>query len=86
MVIKRHLTSGTDTAYTTLDEDTAGFLLVGRQGLATAGTWAANDRYDIFPATVSSLEDGSPGRNDIDTAIVHLAVTSPPDRDQTLVA
>ena len=84
VVIKRHKAVGDDTAYTTLSEDTVGFLLVGRQGLAAPGTWATNDRYDVYPATVSSLEDGTPGRNDIDTAIVHLAVTSAPVRDDVI--
>ncbi len=84
VVIKRHKAVGDDTAYTTLSEDTVGFLLVGRQGLAAPGTWATNDRYDVYPATVSSLEDGTPGRNDIDTAIVHLAVTSEPVRDDVI--
>jgi len=84
VIIKRHKTAANDTAYTTLTEDTVGFLLVGRQGLATKGTWAAADRYDLFPATVSSLEDGTPGRNDIDTAIAHLVVTSAPTRDDVI--
>ena len=84
LVIKRHVASGDDTAYTTLTEDTVGFLVVARQGLAATGTFATADRYDVFPATVSSLEDGTPGRNDIDTAIAHLVVTSAPDRDQTV--
>ncbi len=84
VIIKRHAAVGDDTAYTTLSEDTVGFLLVGRQGLATPGTWATADRYDLYPATVSSLEDGTPGRNDIDTAIVHLAVTSAPTRDDLI--
>jgi hypothetical protein len=79
--VKRHAAAGDDTAYTTLAEDTVGYLLVGRQGLATAGTWAIGDRFDVFPATVSSLEDGTPGRNDIDSAIAHLVVTSEPTRD-----
>ncbi len=86
VIIKRHKAVNDDTAYTTLSEDTVGFLLVGRQGLASAGTWAAADRYDLYPATVSSLEDGTPGRNDIDTAIVHLAVTSAPTRDDVIAA
>ncbi len=84
VIIKRHKAVGDDTAYTTLSEDTVGFLLVGRQGLAAPGTWATNDRYDVYPATVSSLEDGGPGRNDIDTATVHLAVTSEPVRDDVI--
>ncbi len=86
ILIKRHKTTGADTAYATFTEDTVGFLLVGRQGLATPGTWAVPDRYDLYPATVSSLEDGTPGRNDIDTAIVHLAITSAPTRDDLIAA
>jgi hypothetical protein len=86
VIIKRHVASGDDTAYTTLDEDTAGFLVIARQGLATTGTFAIGDRVDVFAVTVSSLEDGTPGRNDIDTAIVHLPVTSSPTRDQTIAA
>jgi len=86
VLIKRHKATGDDTAYTTLGEDTAGFLVVARQGLATGGTFAISDRVDVFPATVSSLEDGTPGRNDIDTAIVNLAVTTAPSRDQTIAA
>jgi hypothetical protein len=85
-IIKRHIATGDDTAYTTLDEDTAGFLVIARQGLATTGTFAISDRVDVFPVTVSSLEDGTPGRNDIDTAIVHVPVTSSPTRDQTIAA
>ena len=38
------------------------------------------DEIDIFPGTVSSLEDGTPGRNDIDTAIAHIVVTTEPTR------
>ncbi len=86
IIIKRHDTVANDTGYTTFTEDTVGFLLIGRQGLGTPGTWAVPDRYDLYPATVSSLEDGTPGRNDIDTAIVHLAVTSAPTRDDVIAA
>lgn len=86
VLIKRHTATAADTAYTTLAEDTAGFLVIARQGLATTGTFAIADRVDVFPTTVSSLEDGTPGRNDIDTAIVHLPVTSSPTRDQTIAA
>ena len=86
IIIKRHKTVANDTAYATFTEDTVGFLLIGRQGLAVSGTWAVPDRYDLYPATVSSLEDGTPGRNDIDTAIVHLAITSAPTRDDLIAA
>lgn len=75
---------GTDTAYTTLVEDTAGYLIVARKGLATAGTFATSDVVDVFPVTVASVADGNPGRNDPDFAVVELAVTSDPSRNQTI--
>lgn len=74
----------TDTAYTTLAEDTAGYLIVARKGLATAGTFATSDVVDVFPVTVASVADGNPGRNDPDFAVVELAVTSDPSRNQTI--
>lgn len=74
----------TDTAYTTLAEDTAGYLIVARKGLATAGTFATADIVDVFPVTVASVADGSPGRNDPDFAVVQMAVTSDPSRNQTI--
>ena len=76
--------STTDTAYTTLAEDTAGYLIVARKGLATAGTFATSDVVDVFPVTVASVADGNPGRNDPDFAIVEMAITSDPSRNQTL--
>lgn len=76
--------NATDTAYTTLAEDTAGYLIVARKGLATAGTFATSDQVDVFPVTVASVADGAPGRNDPDFSVVELAVTSDPERNQTL--
>lgn len=75
---------GTDTAYDTLTEDTSGYLIVARAGLATAGTFGTSDSVDVFPVTVASIADGSPGRNDPDFFVAELAVTEDPSRDQTL--
>jgi hypothetical protein len=74
----------TDTAYTTLVEDVAGYLLVARKGLATAGTFSTSDVLDIYPVTVLSVADGSPGRNDADFSVVSMVVTEDPDRNQTI--
>jgi hypothetical protein len=74
----------TDTAYTTLVEDTAGYLIVARKGLATAGTYSTSDVVDVFPVTVLSVADGSPGRNDPDFSVVQMVVTDDPDRNQTI--
>jgi hypothetical protein len=76
----------TDTAYTTLTEDTAGFLVVARKGLATAGTFATGDKVDVYPATVGSVEDGVPGRNDPDFSTARLVATQDPNRNYSLAA
>lgn len=76
----------TDTGYTTLTEDTAGFLVVARKGLATAGTFAIGDEVDVYPATIGAVEDGTPGRNDPDFSNVNLVATDDPNRGFELAA
>lgn len=76
--------SASDTAYETLVEDIDGFLIVARKGLATPGTFATSDVVDVFPVTVASVADGNPGRNDPDFAVVEMAVTADPSRNQTI--
>jgi hypothetical protein len=77
---------GTDTAYTTLTEDTAGFLVVARKALATPGTFAIGDEIDVYPGTIGSVEDGTPGRNDPDFATAHIVATADPNRGFTIAA
>lgn len=74
----------TDTAVTTLTEDTAGFLVLARKGLATPGTFAVSDEVDVYPATVGAAEDASPGRNDPDTSNIQLVATADPNRGYVL--
>lgn len=57
---------------------------MARAGLASAGTFATGDSFDVFPVTVASVADGSPGRNDPDSFVAELAVTDDPSRNQTL--
>jgi hypothetical protein len=76
----------TDTASTTLVEDTAGFLTIARKALATAGTFAIGDEVDVYPATIGSVEDGTPGRNDPDFAVARLVATDDPNRGFALLA
>ena len=75
-----------DTAYTTLTEDTAGFLVVARKGLATTGTFAVSDEVDVYPSTVGSVEDGTPGRNDPDFSVARLVATDDPNRGYSLAS
>ena len=74
----------TDTAYTTLAEDTVGYFVVARKGLAGA-TFAAADKVDVFPAVVLSVVDGTPGRNDPDFFIAEMVVTEAPNRNVSVV-
>lgn len=76
----------TDTAFTTLTEDTAGFLVVARKALATAGTFAIGDEVDVYPATIGSVEDGTPGRNDPDFSVARLVATDDPARGFSIAA
>lgn len=75
----------TDTAVTTLTEDTAGFLVLARKGLATAGTFAVSDEVDVYPATVLTSEDNAPGRNDPDSSNIELVATDDPNRQYALL-
>ena len=76
----------TDTAYTTLTEGAEGFICVARKGLATAGTWAISDEVDVFPATVNTIADGNPGRNDADFFVAEWALTANPTRAFSVAA
>lgn len=74
----------TDTAWTTLAEDTAGYFVVARKGIAGA-TFAAGDKVDVYPATIASQVDGTPGRNDPDFFVAEMVVTDTPNRNVTVV-
>lgn len=65
-------------------EDQAGYLIVAREGLATAGTFATADIVDVFPVVILTISDGNPGRNDPDFAVVEMVVTNDPSRKQTI--
>ncbi len=76
----------TETFFDAVTEDTAGFLVVVRKGNATYGTFAVADVIDIYPATVAAVEDGVPGRNDADFAVISCVATDDPTRDFPIAA
>ena len=76
----------TDTGAETLTEDTAGFMVLARKGLALKGTFAIADKVDVYPATVGSQADQSPGRNDADMQDISLVATDDPTRDFAIAA
>lgn len=85
MITAEFLRDGTtDTAYTTLAEDASGYFVIARKGIAGA-TFAAADKVDVYPVTVASKVDGTPGRNDPDFFVAEMVVTSAPVRDVAVV-
>jgi len=72
--------NATEAALAAVAEDTEGFLVVARKGLATPGTFAIADEVDVYPATVASNADGTPGRNEADFIEVQLVATADPNR------
>lgn len=76
----------TETALAAVAEDAAGFLVIARKGLATAGTFATSDEVDVYPATVASNADGTPGRNEADFIEIQMVATADPTRNYALAA
>ena len=75
-----------ETFYDAVTEDTAGFLCISRKGNATQGTWAIADEVDVYPATIASVEDGVPGRNEADFAVISAVATVDPTRGFPIAA
>ncbi len=76
----------TEAALAAVAEDNAGFLVIARKGLATPGTFAIADEVDVYPATVASNADGTPGRNEADFIEIQMVATTDPSRGQTIAA
>ena len=76
--------TSTETAYAAMVEGVEGYLCVFRKGIA--GTQPAiGDKCDVFTGIINSVSDNTPGRNDVDSVTVEIAITDNPSRDVTLV-
>lgn len=78
MELKRK--TGTETAYAALEEGDLGYVYVFRKGF-TGSTVSTNDYCDIYPVQVNTIADNTPGRNDVDSVVVELAIVDNPIRD-----
>lgn len=78
--------NATETFFDAVVEDTAGFLCVSRKGNATQGTWAVADEVDVYPSTIAAVEDGVPGRNEADFAVIQAVATDDPTRGFAIAA
>lgn len=76
----------TDTAYTTLTRAKQSHLVVAWDGLATSGDWAAADVAWIYPVTIISRGQGTPGRDEVQFFVSQMAITADPDEGVTCAA
>jgi hypothetical protein len=76
--------SGTDTVYTTLTRDTAGFLVV-RTGFAESAAWASNQggslggALRVYPMQCGEVSHRDPEENSLERYGVPMTVTSTPN-------
>lgn len=69
--------SGTDTIFTTLVRDTAGYLVV-RRSVAESTAWASAQGVEVYPALCGEVKRLDPEPNSVERYEVPLKVTSSP--------
>jgi hypothetical protein len=69
--------SGTDTIFTTLTRDTAGFLAV-RRSVAESTAWTAAQGAEIYPALCGELKRLDPEPNSVERYEIPLKITASP--------
>lgn len=70
--------SGTDTIFTTLVRDTAGYLVV-RRSIAEGTAWASTQAVEVYPALCGELKRLDPEPNSVERYEIPLKVTSTPN-------
>lgn len=69
--------SGTDTIFTTLVRDTAGFLVV-RRSVAQATAWASAQGVEVYPALCEEVSRMDPAPNTVERYAIGLKITASP--------
>jgi hypothetical protein len=67
--------SGTDTIFTTLVKDTAGFLVV-RRSVAQATAWASAQAVEVYPALCEEVARLDPEPNTVERYEIGLKITA----------
>jgi len=75
LTLKRQ--SGTDTIFTTLVRDTAGYLVV-RRSVAQATAWASSQAIEVYPALCEEISRMDPAPNTVERYKIGLKITSSP--------
>jgi len=75
--------SGTDTIFTTLTRDTAGFVVVRRSIAASTG-WASTQLCEVYPAVCEEVSRLDPAPNTIERYEVGIKITLSPSLRATV--
>ena len=75
LTLKRQ--SGTDTIFTTLVRDTAGFLAI-RRSVAQATAWTSTQGLEVYPALCEEVSRMDPAPNTVERYQIGIKITSSP--------
>lgn len=85
MMLYRDSETGSETAYTALPRDTAGFIVIRRYGGSTTA-FAAADVVEVAQGTVITRENQKPARNEPEKYRVQFTIEAEPQQDAVVVA
>jgi hypothetical protein len=69
--------SGTDTIFTTLTRDTAGYVVIRRSVTATTA-WASADKVEVYPALCGEVSRMDPEPNTVERYEIPIKITASP--------
>jgi hypothetical protein len=69
--------SGTDTIFTTLIRDTAGYLVI-RRSVTESTAWASADKIEVYPALCGEVARMDPEPNSVERYEIPLKITASP--------
>lgn len=69
--------SGTDTIFTTLTRDTAGYVVI-RRSLAATTAWASSQAVEVYPALCGEVSRMDPEPNTVERYEIPIKITSSP--------
>jgi len=75
LTLKRQ--SGTDTIFTTLTRDTAGYVVI-RRSVAQATAWASAQGVEVYPALCEEVSRMDPAPNTVERYTIGIKITSSP--------
>lgn len=75
LTLKRQ--SGTDTIFTTLTRDTAGYVVI-RRSITQSTSWASTQACEVYPALCEEISRMDPAPNTVERYVIGIKITSSP--------